>query len=477
MSALDDAHKEQCRRSLSRFVRLAWPHAMKGKAYSHNWHVDLVCDLLQREEHPDTVINVPPGTMKSLLTEVFFPAWRWGPKQDARARFMFVSFDATLLNQSAERQIELMSSEWYVRLWGYLLSEKAPGNTLFKTTRGGFRINTTIDGKATGHHVDYQFFSDPVKPADANRIGTTALDHIWDTMSNTFASRTDNPLRFLRYIVMQRLHEDDPAGRAIAAGWHSLILPMLYQEDAAADPRDPRTQKDELLWPDRFSAEACAKLKHDCDEAGLNVWDCQYLQRPSKPGGQIIQAQWVIDNTYTSAGFDFSQGQMWHSWDLAFKDKLDSDNIAGQPWLQRDTGGKAHYFLHPGVFVGIRSFVASLQEVAAMRAAIPARKCYVEDKANGPALESVLSLEWPNWIELVNPLGPKPGRLHACAPVIKAGRVHLPADAPGFDRLLTTITRFPRVRYDDEIDAMTQLLLRREPTAGYWASLQALVGR
>jgi hypothetical protein len=53
------------RGGLINFVRYFW-HALEPRAFG-----DIPSNRL--------LMNVPPGFMKSLLTDVFWPAWEWGP--------------------------------------------------------------------------------------------------------------------------------------------------------------------------------------------------------------------------------------------------------------------------------------------------------------------------------------------------------------------------------------------------------------
>src|SRR5690606_22744922 len=74
--------REACKRSLATFVREAWDVLEPGTPYVHGWHVEAICEHLEavtRGEINRLLINVPPGTMKSTLTSVFWPAWEWGP--------------------------------------------------------------------------------------------------------------------------------------------------------------------------------------------------------------------------------------------------------------------------------------------------------------------------------------------------------------------------------------------------------------
>ena len=76
----DAQHAAWCKRSLRAFVEHAWQYVEPTKTFVSNWHIDTLCDVLERVsrgEITQLLINVPPGTMKSLLVSVFWPAWEW----------------------------------------------------------------------------------------------------------------------------------------------------------------------------------------------------------------------------------------------------------------------------------------------------------------------------------------------------------------------------------------------------------------
>ena len=85
--ALIDISASECEESLSEFVRQSWHIIEPGQKYVHGWHIDFICEHLEAityglevdgQAYNRLLINVPPGTMKSLLTNVFWPAWEWG---------------------------------------------------------------------------------------------------------------------------------------------------------------------------------------------------------------------------------------------------------------------------------------------------------------------------------------------------------------------------------------------------------------
>jgi predicted phage terminase large subunit-like protein len=85
----------------------------------------------------------------------------------------------------------------------------------------------------------------------------------------------------------------------------------------------------------------------------------------------------------------------------------------------------------------------------------------IEDKANGSAVIQMLSNEIPGILP-VNPEGGKIARAAAVSPLIEAGNVYLPHPlyAPWVTEFIEECAAFPNGAHDDQVDAMTQALLR-----------------
>jgi predicted phage terminase large subunit-like protein len=87
----------------------------------------------------------------------------------------------------------------------------------------------------------------------------------------------------------------------------------------------------------------------------------------------------------------------------------------------------------------------------------------IEDKANGPAVIQSLQGRIAGLIP-VDPSGTKEARAHAVSPQIEAGNVYLPhpSIAPWVADLLAECAAFPNGTYADQVDTLTQALLRLE---------------
>jgi predicted phage terminase large subunit-like protein len=105
---------------------------------------------------------------------------------------------------------------------------------------------------------------------------------------------------------------------------------------------------------------------------------------------------------------------------------------------------------------------ATIQAVRRLHAKWPQAKAkLVEDKANGSAVIAMLKHEIEGLIA-VNPEGGKESRVHAVTPQIEAGNVYLPEVtlAPWVGGFIEECAAFPNGAYDDQVDAMTQALVR-----------------
>src|SRR5262249_27728476 len=144
--------------------------------YVDGWHVKLICDELERvyrREIRFVVINIPPGCMKSLIVQVFFPVWVW--IQDPTERFMSASFDANLTKRDARKSLGLIQSDWFQKRWGDRVKvAKDPPITEYANLAGGWRMSTSVQGKATGNHPTIRIVDDSNKPKDVSAITLSA---------------------------------------------------------------------------------------------------------------------------------------------------------------------------------------------------------------------------------------------------------------------------------------------------------------
>ena len=88
---LQAIERELCRRSLADFAKRAWRVLEPATPLKWGWALDAICAHLEAVTDgriTRLLMNVPPGSMKSLLTGVIWPAWEWGPRGMPQSRLL-----------------------------------------------------------------------------------------------------------------------------------------------------------------------------------------------------------------------------------------------------------------------------------------------------------------------------------------------------------------------------------------------------
>lgn len=280
--------RELCKRYLSEFVKRAWHVLEPGQPYKHGWHVDAICDHLEAITYGDLsrlLINIPPGTMKSTLTSVFWPAWEWGPKALAHMRFIGASHEQGLATRDTLKMRRLVTSEWYQQLWPTKLTGDQNQKTYYENEWTGFRQACAV-ASMTGKRGDRVVWDDPhsVEAALSEAHRETAL-RVFD---ETLPTRLNNPDSSAIVVVMQRLHESDVSGSILERdlGYEHLCLPMEFEPQrrcvTSIGFTDPRETEGELLFPERFPREV---VDRDKKVMGTFAVAGQFQQRPAPRKG------------------------------------------------------------------------------------------------------------------------------------------------------------------------------------------------
>lgn len=308
------AERELCRRSLSKFIRRAWAVLEPGQPYVHGWHVDAMADHLEAVtagQITRLLINIPPGTMKSLMTSVFWPAWEWGPKGMPHVRFIGASHESTLATRDNLRMRRLVQSEWFQSLWPTALTTDQNEKTYFENAATGWRQSCAVKAM-TGRRGDRVNWDDPHSVEDAH--SAAALAEAERIFTETLPTRLNNPASSAIVVCMQRLHEADVSGLIISRdlGYDHLCLPMEWEAPRKATSIgfvDRRTEVGQLLFPERFPravVDRDKKIMGDYAVAG------QFQQRPAPATGSEFNPDLITTVDAIPAGVL----QWCRGWDL-----------------------------------------------------------------------------------------------------------------------------------------------------------------
>lgn len=282
--------RERCT-SLSGFIREAWHVLEPSQPYVHGWHIDVLCDHLEAVTDgliTRLLINIPPGTMKSLVASVFWPAWEWGPRGFPAMRYLTTSYAEKYVKRDSRRMRDLVASEWYRSLWPEIELQRA-GEMSFENTKRGVREGMPF-ASLTGGRGDRVVIDDPhsteTAESDAAREATTRI------FRESVPTRLNNPATSAIVVIMQRLHEKDVSGviGSLGLGYEHLMLPMEFDPKRRCRTsigfKDPRTQEGELLFPERFPREV---VERDKKIMGAYAVAGQFQQRPAPREGGMFQ--------------------------------------------------------------------------------------------------------------------------------------------------------------------------------------------
>jgi predicted phage terminase large subunit-like protein len=480
---LHEVEAELLGRSLSRYIPSAWPVLEPSTEFLPGWHIDAIAEHLQdvTEGHiTRLIVNIPPRYMKSLGTSVFWPTWSWTRKPELR--WVFASYSQSLSTKHSVDRRTLIQSSWYQERWGDRFSLASDQNvkTEFLNDRRGHMIATSFGGTATGKGGDIIVVDDPLNPEEAHSdIEREKANRIFD---QTLSTRLDDKKTGAIVLIMQRLHDEDLTGHLIEkGGFVHLCLPAEYEpQHPFFWPDDPREEPGDLLWPLREGAAEIAKAKIDLGSYG---YAGQYQQRPAPAEGGIFKRAWW--RYFDPDHLDYGQWQLEPlfglvtSWDTALKDKTTNDYCVGTVWGA--TGANRFLLRRVRERMNLPDTKRAVSELAAwVESHFPhlPHSIIVENAANGPDVVAQLRNEISGLI-LNRPEGDKVQRAHAVSGILEAGNVLVPGaalnDGSGFDtartpawvqELIEECAAFPNAANDDQVDSVTQALLRMKGKYG-----------
>lgn len=322
-----DAIRTRCS-TLAGFIREAWHLLEPNAVLVWNWHLDAICAHLEAVTDGRInrlLINVPPGSSKSLIVSVMWQAWEWGPRGLHSLRYLATSFNEIPVKRDTRKCRDLIASEWYQALWPEVRLTRT-GEMSFANSGTGSREGVPF-GSLTSQRGDRLVIDDPhsVKTAesDAERNETTRLFREGAT------NRLNDQQRSAIVVVMQRLHEGDISGviKKLGMEYVHLLLPMEFERERCCRTvigfEDPRSAEGELLDPGRFPRSEVDKLKRDM---GSFAYAGQYQQRPTPREGGMFKRAWFEGKIIKTAPADIR----WvRHWDLAATRGANAARTAG----------------------------------------------------------------------------------------------------------------------------------------------------
>lgn len=445
--------RELCGRELRQFVKRAWPILEPATPLAWGWALDAMCEHLEavsRGEIRNLLMNVPPGTMKSLLTSVFWPAWEWGPAGLPSKRFLGTAHRETLATRDSAKMRRLVKSGWYQRLWPIVMRRDRDSASLFENESTGFREAMSFTSM-TGSRGDRVILDDPLSVDAAN--STAELERARITFTESLPTRISDE-RSSIVVIMQRIHERDTSGVILdmELDYVHLCLPMRFEAERRCHTvigfTDPRRTEGELVFPERFPPDSVRSLERQLGSYGTAG---QLQQRPAPRGGGVFKREWfkIVDAAPAAA-------KRVRGWDLGATDDDAAPRTAG---VRMSIDGENRIFIEDvkkghlspaGVEALLRS-TAKLDGVN-VRGSLPQDPGQAGKSQVGYLIKKVLiGFNYRATPES----GDKETRAQALAAQAEAGNVHL-VNGPWIDEYLDELTTFPAGQFSDQVDASSR---------------------
>lgn len=212
-------------------------------------HLTPVLSLFERIAAGEKVracVSIPPQHGK---TETVLHALAWLLSRRSAWRITYATYqqdqsdDKSYTARDIARRagVELVADRQNLRMW--------------RTTRGGGCLFTSVDGPATGQGAQVFVVDDPYK-GRTEAMSATTRAHVERWMSGTVLMRGQEDMSVV--IIHTRWVEDDIIGRITAGaygdGWEIVNLPMLADDEGEPAPR-PYDTATRVLNPRRAMSD------------------------------------------------------------------------------------------------------------------------------------------------------------------------------------------------------------------------------
>ncbi len=447
------AIRQRCER-LAGFVREAWHVLEPTNALKWSWHLDAMCEHLEAITfgrcNPWLIINVPPGSSKSMIVSVLWQAWEWGPCGRPSTRYLTTSFEEENVKRDTRKTRDLIRSDWFQALWPEVVLTRA-GETSFASSATGTREGVPF-ASITGKRGDRVVIDDPhsLDGAESEGERTKATRRFLEGGLNRVNDQTSSAI----VVVMQRLHEADLTGVLLSRnlGFVHLMIPMEYEPERRCETpigwRDPRTYDGELMDPVRMPREAVERLK----SVSSYAWAGQYQQRPAAREGGLFKRGW-----FEVVGAAPVAAQRVRAWDLAASTGTSADWTVGVR-MCRDQAG-LFYVESVERFRGSPADVerAILNCAATDPPGTMIRLPQDPGQAGKAQAQSLVGKLAGYDVKATPVTGSKSVRATPAAAQAEAGNVKLVAGQWN-EAFLEELSSFPTATHDDQVDAFADAL-------------------
>ena len=433
-----------------------WPQFSRAP---HHERIISELEAVERGDISRLMMFLPPRHGKSLPTSILFPSWYLGRHPD---RHVILATYGQELSDHFGRQVRnLVAHPLHRAIFpGCILSEDSTAAHRFATSQGGSFFAVGRGGPLTGLGAHLLIIDDPLK--DSQEAGSeTTRQGLYEWFTWTAYTRLAPGGAVI--LIQTRWHEDDLAGRLLADStgqqWEVLNLPAIAERD------EYFRRKGEALWPERFPLPELERIRA---AIGSRAFASLYQQRPSAAEGAIFKRDWF---QYYRPPVTGQLSRIVQSWDTAFKRGAENDYSVCTTW---GVSENAYFLMH--LYRGKEEFPELKRVMTPLAEQWNPTEILIEDRASGQSLIQELRSSTRFPIIAVKSDSDKQSRAQAITPIIEAGKVFLPENAPWVQDFLDEMSSFPNGLHDDIVDSTSQALNHlRQPNNLFTVSMARLM--
>lgn len=462
-----------CEASLLEYIDVMWHVLEPAIQFKRNWHIECICDHLEAVNNGElqrVLFNVPPGSSKSLISQVFFPSWVWGPQNKPWTQFLGFSYSQRLAERDNVKCRTLIRSNEYQSLFKdrFALTRDVNAKKKFANDKNGFKEVSSVGGTSTGLRGDIVMIDDPhsVKQGDSD----PEMEGTVRWFNESLPTRLNDPARSCICVIMQRIREDDISGEILSKNldYTHVMIPMEFEPerrcytvihpgghkapDGSLYMWDKRTYDGELMWPEHFPAEFVEKLKK---QLGPYATAGQLQQRPVPREGAMFKKSDVqyIDLNEVPPGVEV------RGWDLAGSTDSKSPFTAGVK-VRFDYDGN-FYIMDVARFRASEKRVVEIMREKAEQDGINCIIDFPQDPGQAGKGQAVYITEQLVGFVAKSSIesGSKVIRAEAAASQAAIKKMFI-VKAPWNETFEKELTTFPGCRFKDQIDAMSRAFHR-----------------
>jgi hypothetical protein len=434
------------RNDFSAFAMRTFAEFNGGNLPERDRYLDLLYEVVEQVATGNAkrvIVNLPPRHCKTTICTIANASWLLG--HDPALKILIISYGDEPANDIGYNIRKVLTSRWYMKAFSTRLAGDRTGVANFATAQGGRVIATSFGGAVTGRGADVIIVDDPTKIGDAENLA--AHERVSRLFETEIVSRLNNRKDGRILLVAHRLHALDLSGRLLReGGWESLVLPFEATEGERITfgAQSWLRRRGELLRPADYDPEEVAKIRK------MRDYEALYQQSPT--GGLDLEITAEMIPEYS--GLISAQSPLVVSIDPAEKAGGDRSFWVLQVWAilgdicvlvdqQREQSGYEALRRHAMYFT--RRHWPSV--------------VLIEDIGVGASLVTHFRNNTPfNIVGIPISTRSKAKRLEDCLDKIVAGKVQTRQGLAARNEFIDELTTFPLSAYNDQVDAMSQML-------------------